>query len=203
MSEAILAAFSTVARPLILKFFPPNSCIASTRIALECLRRFGFTGEGLSVEFVCEFAERGTAYVGGLRPESEREARRTAKSFTRLKDPSGEGADMHVVAVVSAPGGRWLIDASFDQVGAGRWPVPPEPLIVPIPANLDRLEIHLDARIELADGVRAKVQYRSRPERDFEGTPAWELDHITPLISLICRCMEEVLALGAKGRPCQ
>lgn len=188
--EAVVRAYAKVARPQILRFFPRNSCVASTRTTIECLARFGLQGTGLACEFVVQGQK--LAYVSGLRAGNEQAARAASGSFTYLR--SADPFDLHVVAIIEQPQGlRWLIDASFDQARAVGLPVADEPFIVPLPRDVDPCYLAVDATVQITADVQATVHYRGRPERDFEATPAWETDHLQPVIRMICRRMERLL----------
>lgn len=51
MRQAVIHSFAMVARPIILEYFPPRSCISSTRIVIECLQAFGILARPIPVQF--------------------------------------------------------------------------------------------------------------------------------------------------------
>lgn len=177
---AVVDAFEAVARPEILKWFPANSCIASSRIAVECLGLFGVEAVGVAATLI---ARCGTlAYVVGMNPREKARAKKQAGSFVERTSPNG--IDGHVVAVVP---GEWLIDASFDQVDVG-FPINPAPLLIPLDGRrADSLHVKGSVKIGLE---LVQIEYLTNPRRWFKLTPAWETDHLQPVIWAIARKME-------------
>ncbi len=179
MSPAdIIARYAEVARPVILEFFPPNSCIASTRITIEVLSRFGIKAQPVPVCFVAECRERQLAYVSGI------DLKGRAHQIQHATVDAWRG---HLVAVAH----RHLIDASFDQCSMPDHgvPIPPFVFVVPLPDSIRPREIHAVLELVTDTGEKLKVQYFPLRDETFSEAPAWELDHLQPAIEMICRRM--------------
>lgn len=183
----VVEAFAQVARPTILKFFPPNSCVASTRIAMECFSRFGLRSEATASKLMVLDVALERAYVSGFREEREdMEAR--ALSFETLSEVGSY--DRHVVCLVER---RWLVDASFDQASRAGVRITPHVFTLEFPRDFVASgSLHLSVVAE-HEGVTLEVQYVTLPDRSFEATPAWETDHLQLPIALICADMSAAL----------
>ena len=118
-TEQVLAAFAAVARPLFRRSYPANSCIASSRIAIEVARRFGIQAKPLAAQLWVR-NDRLTKLLettpDPTRDQVEEWKRMGAAGMTigigqPARFENGEW-NRHLVAVVQ---GRWLVDASIDQ----------------------------------------------------------------------------------------
>ena len=118
--EDILGRFAEVARPEILRDHIPNSCIASTWITIEALRRLGINAEPLEVRLtVGNAAYKRLVSEIGRPPQSEEELEEWSNQHGA--DVVGVGFDPptpgniggHIVALAD---GSHLVDASIDQV---------------------------------------------------------------------------------------
>lgn len=97
----VLAVLARVGREEIRKKFPLKSCIASTRIIIDVLGRYGVTAKPMAVRTVATRSEDAIA-LGSL-------------DGTIGKPPEWDGSLAgHLIAVV--PARSLLIDASLDQV---------------------------------------------------------------------------------------
>jgi hypothetical protein len=98
--QALVAALAATARAEILRDFRADSCIVSTRIALEVLRRFGVGGYALSVRAMIA----------------------NAPFLERLKGGAAPPAGHEDALRWAAEDGAWLIGLGFGEAGPGRWP---------------------------------------------------------------------------------
>lgn len=196
----ILEVFAEVARPMILQFFPPNSCIAAARTTLECLKRFSVDAYAEPVRFVVKIEELNLAFTTGLSEDERRRAISDADSwFDAATRESGWNGHLIVLAVNR----RYLVDPTFDQAfyqltQAGKLIEPLEPLVLVLPLDepaTDRFGITFGARF--SNGLNATVMYDSIADKSFLEAPAWERDHLQPLIYSIVRRMRETLARKA------
>ncbi len=182
MSELAIQAFAAVARPLILKYFPPACCIAATRVTIECLRRFGVTAKPKATVFCVSVPEKKLAYVSG--PEKYFDFANAASWTKRGTSDGSDGYQGHVVAFA----GTTLIDAAFDQslYALGMW----EKFVLVQPA--DKWPGTFDAQIGavLTNGESCLIRYIALDDKSFLRAPAWELDHLQPLIAEVCSAME-------------
>jgi hypothetical protein len=174
-----LAAFAEVARPLMLQFMPPNSCVACARIAIEVLTRFGLRAYPLPVQFVC--SNDRTAYMAGVDPPAH---------AIRLHDAELPWRG-HVVVGVWREHEEdwWLIDPSFDQASAPDhgMPIPPTILVIAMTPDVEPRYAHVVAEFT---NPRVNVEYMPLDDYSFTDSPAWERDYLLPVVQLICERME-------------
>ncbi len=193
-AAAVIQAFAQVARPIILKYLSRRSCIASVRVAIECLKRFGVRGRPFAVRFVVEIPAMNLMYTSGLSDEEQERARK-AKSFINL--PGGEGGGWNGHLVIEA--GGFLIDPSFDQAFAAfaetGHAMETPPMAVVFPLNGGRLgpDVQVDYEAALDNGTRLVIRYAVRPDDSFLDAPAWEFEYLMPVIREVCREMNERL----------
>lgn len=194
-NEQIVETYVRVARPLILSMFPPNSCIASVRVTKECLEHLGIPVEPLAVKFVAQSKSLKLAYVSGLDPAELAQAEARASKFGKLD--AAAPWDGHLVAIAGSGSGRWLIDPCFDAMAAHpAISMAPEMLTAKLPEGLTFGS--LEGVVEIS-GHEFRIQYTASGRRDFEQTPAWETDHLEPLILVILGAMQAANPLKTRS----
>jgi len=191
-----IGAFADVARPIILRRYPVNRCIAATRIAIEVFNAFGVPAKPMTARF---YAGNQLLYdlIGDKRPPTTAEvARLLARGAVGWKigfddDPmyTASGWNRHLVAFVDR---RWIVDASADQAEK-----PWNHLVLPrvLVARLDQpIPVH-GSTIRLGQPAGMFVEYRFEPkERSFRTAPDWELGHTARLTtSAIIDAMYDIL----------
>ena len=178
----IIQRFAYVARPVILSYFPSNSCIASTRIAIEVLARFGVEADALAVGMIVEVKALSLAYVSGF-------AVRHLATILRLDSAPWDG---HLVAIATVGESRYLVDASFDQVSMPEQglQIAPFVFVAPLPdPTLLTGTIGMILTLVSDTGQKISVRYSPIPNQTFRDAPAWETDHLQPAIATICKLM--------------
>lgn len=188
--EEIIARYAEVARPLILQFTGPHSCIAAARTTIECLRLFGVPALALPVRWSVYCREKNFAYVSGLDPETKAKAQNAAAVFIDQGTPSTW--DGHLVVVAGTGSKRYLIDASFDQASAPEYGVTIHPMVLVVPINdatIPSGSIAATLQLQAETGEIMEVDYVPSGDHSFESAPAWGTDHLQILIALICRRM--------------
>ena len=195
--QALIHAFAMVARPVILEYFPPRSCITSTRIAIECLKAFGIEARPVPCEFYLHIPSLKLLYMSGVSAEDKARHRATANELIELKTVDGsEGWPGHLVAVADL----FWIDASFDQAffafrEAGKLDVGAEPSqinVLELP-NTPGPEFDLSERGETEDGHEVKIRYLSTGNDSFLKCQAWDTDDLQIPIFRIIRRMKRYL----------
>jgi hypothetical protein len=193
--QALIHAFAMVARPVILEYFPPRSCIASTRIAIECLKAFGIEARPVPCEFYLHIPSLKLLYTSG----GSAEVREANKLVVLPTADGGTGWPGHLVAVADL----FWIDTAFDQgfaslIGEGCLPAgePSEINVIELPNPLGP-EFDIAAAGEMEDGTEVKIRYLSMLDdslRDsFRNCRAWETDHLQQAIGRIVRLMQRYL----------
>jgi hypothetical protein len=179
-AEDIVRRYASVARPVILEFFPPNSCIAASRITIEVLRRFGIKAQAVPVSMVVQSKSRDLAFVSGLDMKGRAH---------QIRPASKNAWNGHCIAIA----GGHLIDASFDQCDMADRGVhiPPYILTVRIGDKVRLNSFHAVLEMITDDGEALEVQYFPLNDWSFLQSPAWETDHLQPAIQLICARMSE------------
>jgi hypothetical protein len=182
--DVIVRAYAHVARPYILRWFPErNNCIAACRATIEALDSFGIHAWPLSVRMQAKVKERKLGFGMGLLPEEAARARK--KAGARTYSPFRRGWPGHLIVGTE---NHWLIDPTFDTtfdafrmlgydcgeqnyVMAVQWH-----------EDINPLAFSMDASFGLNDGHTLEVKYLSSPNEDYRDAPAWETDHLQPLI---------------------
>jgi hypothetical protein len=111
-------------RPLILKRWPPSSCIGSTRIALDFLRELGVRAYPMAVRVVIANEPMARRWQAGLVGRDQQEGLRWLAEDGSYSlslgyapehyDPAREWPG-HLVCVVDGPQGAVVLDLSLDQ----------------------------------------------------------------------------------------
>ena len=194
---AAVQCFAECARPPILRYLNRRSCIASCRITIEVLKRFGIAAHPVPVRFVVCAPVYKIAFISGFSVESQTELRRGAARYVDLaagpKAGGGNGTWNGHVAVVTA---NYFLDPSFDQsldaLASNGLQLDPHPYIAlaPLPQPINRDALHLEFSLETANSIFLTAQYNSISDYSFLETPAWELDHVEPVIEEIAATME-------------
>ena len=186
---SVVDVFAFVARPVILDYFPPNSCIQSTHIAIECLKAFGMEAQPIAVKWMVLNEARKVAHVGGV-VGKERDHLRKLNPDWHTKQEGGWAG--HLIAV--APG--FMIDASFDQANNPEHGlnIPPFILAVPVPPSIPLDSIAANLQLSTDNGELLKVNYTPSGDQSFYFTPAWESDDIQPAVRRIVRQMRKEIA---------
>lgn len=196
--EPFIRAYAAIARPMILHYFPePNACIAACRTTLECLKRFGVRSRVEAVELVVTVPDLELSYVSGLSVESKQRAIDKSKELLSVENAT-DAWDGHVVVIAD---GYWLIDPTFDapfaamyQAGKLKERLEPAVSFVKTESPMRDAGWYMKIGVGFSDGTMVDVQYNSRPEyRSFTKTPAWEIDHLQPLIHSICEGMKQAM----------
>jgi len=189
----IIEAYAAVARPIILNFFVPNSCIASSRITVEVLSRFGVSAEAIATKFVVLLPEKKLAYVSGLDPQERADAKKKSQTWIDLLPDGDDSMNVHVIVLA---GDRWFLDASFDQVrGPLKITLEPKVFVIPLDGQTieDKYSVDMDLKCALDDGTPIEIRYVTHCGDAFKRTPAWETDHLRVPIHLICTAMKAAL----------
>lgn len=165
--EDILNNYCRTARRLMLPFMASNSCIGSTKVTCDCLRRLGFHARPLPTKLVFALPDRKIAFASGLSDEELATARDSRKVF-------GPGWNGHLVALVDE---SWLLDASLDQVNDAIPDVALPKEVFAFPVKGADLDTHGAFRAEYAvvldDGQKAAINYLTTTNEGYRETEAW------------------------------
>lgn len=163
-NEAVIfSVLARVARPEILKKYGPKSCIASTRIIIEVLSRYGIGSKPLAVRTVVTRSEDAIT-LGSI-------------DGTIGKPPEWTGSlGGHLIAAV--PDQTLVIDASLDQVPNEQFDIVnlPCPFIAPVTAEflagresayflLPGCGIIYEPHLPVPDAVLAAPEWKQRQPR--------------------------------------
>lgn len=182
--EAILDALVAVARPIIREEFNADSCIASTKAALDALAYFGVHGREMPVVSILFNAEAAQLLEGGM--DMTELGQRTSQIPADEPDgpwsvgvgagPGGVGKwPGHLVSTV--PGIGAVIDLSLDQAARPHKNLNPTPFWAhvdnpawwgPKPAT----PIHT---LGTSDGTVVVLDRRARDPRGYKSSPNWDL----------------------------
>jgi hypothetical protein len=173
-ASEVLAAFVSVARPILLAFLRSNSCIESTRVTIEVLEEFGIQASAQPVKWAVSRKDIKMAYGSGCSEEELSTAAKTTKLNVR------RGWDGHCVAVTELIHGHHVfIDAAFDQCFETLQMKPKTDgedgsliLMFELPEGADpsTMAMEAEARIE---GYQVQIQYIATEDWSFYYTEAW------------------------------
>lgn len=179
----LIAAFSGTARPIMRRFMPAASCIASARTTIETMRILGLRAKAIPVAYAFSVPARNYARISGFSAE-EREAMK-AKCASWKDVPPGEGGGWngHLVVLVQD---RWILDPSLDQADAPQFGVsiPPEVFFVDLAGRKwnPNEQFQLEMGLVLDNGDRATLTYRRIDDHAYLETEAWK-DEGLPLLA--------------------
>ena len=91
----MIRAFARVARTTILRYFGRRSCIASSRITIECLKIFGVESYPVPVRFILRAPDLRMAFVAGITPEEQAKGK-VNYNYELTEFPSEEGPGLSV-----------------------------------------------------------------------------------------------------------
>ena len=144
MIGRVVESLVRVARPIILEMFNKDSCIASTRIAIDALRYFGITAVPMSLSTTIynscavEAFKQGKAIASIVNFQSALCANKTSEAWFVMigtglseQDPNNPTWAGHLVAVI--PDETVLIDLAIDQASRPAKNIDLEPFWLRIP----------------------------------------------------------------------
>lgn len=184
MKQDLLERFIECATEAKRGYLQRNHCIAAVRVAKECLEPLGFHVEPMPVKLIVQSEEHKVAYIIGASPEEQQRLSRRASSEHR---PSPNPWNGHLICLIDR---RWILDPSFDQASAPDHGMPIDEMLLIdtdgcMVEPIDPLDLAIDADLTLNSGLRVKVTYQPTKDMSFLTAPAWETDHIEPLIRSI------------------
>ena len=190
----VIYAFVRLARPIMVRAIGRQSCIASTRITIEVMARFGIVAEPAPCKLIAQCDALKLVYLSGFSGKEKREMSRKAKSFTtRRHNPHDRGWCGHVVAVIE---NRIWLDASLDQIHSPEhgFEIPHEMLVVLLDPKIPVPDTALEAVVDVGEH-RVKIHYRPSGDFSFCDTPAWEFDAGMELIvdCIVKAIMEDLI----------
>lgn len=178
---SVAQALAEVARPIILDSFSADSCIVSTRAAVEVLAAYGFTPEPVQVTaLVMNRAATMAVDRWGFERASQIMSRYSAEErggpwVVGVGFASGDDRPMRwpghlIAAVTDGDDDTWLVDLSLDQAARPHKRLVVEPLAAQVPTGWGD-----GVALALPDG--GVVQYRhAAHSADHTTSPNWDLD---------------------------
>jgi hypothetical protein len=184
----IIQRFAQTARPLMRRFMPAASCIASVKTTIEVMRHFQLRVIECPVSFAFTVPGKSFARVAGF---SRAERKRMEEKALTWRDerPAEGGWNGHLIALVE---NRWILDPSIDQAHAPEFGVeiPPEILVIDVNGHQWKprgFEMRLGLRLD--NGEEASVRYRSIKNRSYLDTEAWNDEGLPLLAAQIAKGM--------------
>jgi hypothetical protein len=187
---AVIAAFGSIARPIMRKFMNTTSCISAARTTIETMRIYGLRAVELPVCFVFQVLVRKYARIIGIRGEELAEIKAKSASWEHVSSKRA-GWDGHLIVLVE---NRWLIDAAIDQADSPRFGVrlPPEVFVADLAGQdwnpNENFEINLG--LILDNGDKATLIYRNISDRSYLESEAWKDEGLPLLAHVIAIDME-------------
>jgi hypothetical protein len=172
--ETIINAYQKVARPIMLRYIGDRqTCVASTRITIETMQCLGLDAEPVAVQLVAECPALKYAYISGFSAQERKQMARRNKRPIQNRGTGGYNG--HVIAAVA---GRWLVDASIDQIQSVEHGLCLGPTVLVMPLPEDETISLKAMRLEMTgisdEGQRLKIQYCSHWDYSFVNSEAWE-----------------------------
>ena len=188
----VISQFAKVGRPVMRRFMPAASCIASARTTIEVMNGYGLSAFEIPTCYSFEVPARKYARVGGFSVEEREEMR--AHAATWRDDPGKDAGDYwngHLIVLVE---GRWLLDPSLDQVESEEFGVPgPNEIFV---LDIEGQKFDPNAKFEIVLGLRldsgdtATLTYRRIEDCTYLDTDAWRDEGLGLLACMIAENME-------------
>lgn len=176
---SVAQALAEVARPIILDSFSADSCIVSTRTAVEVIAAYGFAAEAVQVTAVVMNRaatlavdrwgfERASQFMSRYSVEERGGPWVVGVGFA-VGDDRPQRWPGHLIAA-AGDDDPWLVDLSLDQAARPHKRLPVGPVAAQVPTIWgDGVEL------SLPDG--AVVQYRhAAHSADHTASPNWDLD---------------------------
>ena len=179
-TEQLLTLYCSRARPIMLPFMTPNSCIAATRVSIDCLQALGIPAEPLATKFAVTVPAINKLYGCGLTAEERAGA-------LDSKEIWGNGWNGHLVV----RSGDWLIDPSFDQADValeGRLKVSGVQMF-PLPAGTTD-KFHVTYHGFFDSGLRGKIEYVVIDDCSWRESDAWNDEGLILLTATILARMK-------------
>jgi hypothetical protein len=164
--DAVLQLAADVVRPVVLTEFAADSCIATSRVLIEVLRRLNIPARPWAVNLLMFNPAGWDLYQDGI---PVREWPADAWSVGFRGDRPGEVGHVAVVA------GARLIDASLDQAARpdrGMPPIPPTVFALPAGIDLDRADQGL-----VYQAGPTRLVYAPSGSRLYASSSNWRRDH--------------------------
>ena len=178
--KAVIEEFCRMARPLMRRFMPADSCIGSGRTTIEVMRLFGIEAVPLAVSFVFQVPAREYARLSGIPKDEQEEMKAKSKTWIDLSDDGWQG---HLLVLAAD---RWVLDPAFDQADAPQFGVH-------VPSEIfffdalgqewnprEKFEMQLD--LVMDNGDNATLYYRRLADESYRDTDAWN-DEGLPLLA--------------------
>ena len=160
--ERVVRALLGVGRVEILRYWDVNSCIASTRIAIEVLARYGHRALPVVVE------ARAYNRVAADAIESGHPGLVDGGFGVSLGADAGEQMGLHLIALLD----ELLIDLSLDQASRPGWRLIAYPSVFTLADPLGFQRGTAEAWFDLPGG--GAIGYRAlRGRRHYISSPAW------------------------------
>jgi hypothetical protein len=199
----LLTVALSAVRPIISSVYTVESCVLSTRMAVDIARRYGVDAYPLSVEALVmnPIMARLDADHGPTPDRSGWAAQGAAMVWLGKGDEAPQPGKWpgHLVAVIDR---RWLLDLSADQAHRPQYDIHlTEPLVFPVTEGF--LRGRQDAVLDVQDGEQGAGQrlvYHTTPGNDtWRTSDAWTMrEHTDTHVTDVCaRAVTELLAATA------
>ena len=106
----VIQRFAKTARPIMRRFMPAASCIASVRTTIEVMRHFNLRVIECPVSFAFTVPGKHFARISGFSRAERKRMENSARTW-RDECPAEGGWNGHLIALVE---NRWILDPSID-----------------------------------------------------------------------------------------
>lgn len=194
--ERIIQAYAQVARPILLRYLPRRSCIASAHIGLQALAELCVDVQPVPVYFCLRIPTLNVAYIAGISEEDKQRAIAECAGWTDL----GTGHDWNGHLLLKYRN-EFLIDPSFDQAFAALaeagTPVSTKPLTLVLPLDGQSFPAGAQARfkglLDPPEELAFEVQYIASDDNSYRDSQAWNDEAIPFIASHIVSAIRAIL----------
>lgn len=192
VTAEIIDRFAKTARPIIRQYFRADSCVASTRITIEVLSRFGIKARPFQVSPVAmnrQYAALLKAHGGWPSVEVFEEWKEQDPTIWSLGIDPVESNDKRYAGHLVARTGRYIIDASADQLTrVPRGIIVPGVIVLEHNERFFRGEQNLIKNLELGGVVLYSIP--AVENNTYLDAPDWrKTEHIRPVIKEIIEAL--------------
>ncbi len=187
--ELIIQVFAAVARPIMLRWMIPNSCIGATALTRQTLAYWKVNVDPIPTKLAVQVPSLNYAFVAGYKGE-EKDAMK-AKSSVWIDRGVGDGCVTPWIGhLVGLAAGRYLIDATLDQSNSPEHGFAVDPYISVVDLGTEAgmmfagtIGSSINAEGDLDNRAAMKIYYERTDDESWKTSDAWN-DESLPILAV-------------------
>ena len=181
----------TRVRPAVLEHYSPNSCLATTKVALEVLRAAGIPARPWPCSLLVANSAAAPLYLQVMTDGEIAEAVAAGAHAVEVMGhgTTDKGWDGHMVAIAQFSDAPHLLDLSLDQARRSTWSINVGPAAIPLWADTDTAELPIWGWVG-----DAMVRWAPLKDTSWRSAPDWRLNDLTaPIAGVLIRELRELV----------